>query len=319
MAALAPAPATATPRPKTSVAPVAPPSPALVSPTSSRLAVERVKATEPGRLEAEGDAEPGAKLRLTLNGSYLADVAAGVDGHWSLTIEHGMTPGLYALEARNTGAPGSPPARASFAYPQNPTPTSAPLVAARPADIVKPALEAKPVDVAAPETLKAPEARTEVAGAETPKEAPTKAEAPKPEPASTEPPKSALLPAEPPKPEPPREVAKADTPALAEPVKPAAVPSPLASAVPALSVPETPATAKSNNPAPRDPSHAVVARVRTTTVVYGDNLWDLARKFYNDGSRYSEIYAANSGQIRNPSLIYIGQVFVVPQGGPVKQ
>ena len=62
----------------------------------------------------------------------------------------------------------------------------------------------------------------------------------------------------------------------------------------------------------------MVAQVRTTTVVPGDNLWDLARKFYNDGTRYSDIYAANSDQIRNPSLIFVGQVFVVPSGAPTK-
>jgi nucleoid-associated protein YgaU len=29
--------------------------------------------------------------------------------------------------------------------------------------------------------------------------------------------------------------------------------------------------------------------------------------------RYRQIYAANSSQIRNPSLIYPGQIFVVPK------
>jgi nucleoid-associated protein YgaU len=61
-----------------------------------------------------------------------------------------------------------------------------------------------------------------------------------------------------------------------------------------------------------DPSHAVVADVRTTVVARGDNLWDLARKFYGDGMRYSDIYLANAAAIRKPSLIYIGQIFVVP-------
>jgi nucleoid-associated protein YgaU len=62
-----------------------------------------------------------------------------------------------------------------------------------------------------------------------------------------------------------------------------------------------------------DPSHAVVAEIRTTTVVRGDNLWDLARHFYGDGLRYADIFQANAALIHNPSLIYIGQVFVVPQ------
>jgi nucleoid-associated protein YgaU len=60
------------------------------------------------------------------------------------------------------------------------------------------------------------------------------------------------------------------------------------------------------------PAHAVVAEVRTVTVVYGDNLWDLAIKYYGDGLRYADIFSANVSKIRNPNLIYIGQIFVVP-------
>ena len=62
-----------------------------------------------------------------------------------------------------------------------------------------------------------------------------------------------------------------------------------------------------------DPSHAVVAEIRAATVVKGDNLWDLARHYYGDGLRYADIYHANENQIRNPNLIFVGQVFVVPQ------
>ena len=58
----------------------------------------------------------------------------------------------------------------------------------------------------------------------------------------------------------------------------------------------------------------LVAELRTTTVVRGANLWDLARRYYGDGLHYSDIYPAYAAHIRNPNLIYIGQVFVVPQG-----
>ena len=54
------------------------------------------------------------------------------------------------------------------------------------------------------------------------------------------------------------------------------------------------------------------------TVVKGDNLWDLALHFYGDGLRYADLFSANSTQIRNPNLIYIGQIFVVPQKPPAK-
>jgi nucleoid-associated protein YgaU len=44
----------------------------------------------------------------------------------------------------------------------------------------------------------------------------------------------------------------------------------------------------------------------------GNNLWTLARNVYGEGLRYSVIYAANMEHIRDPDLIYPGQVFTVP-------
>jgi nucleoid-associated protein YgaU len=46
----------------------------------------------------------------------------------------------------------------------------------------------------------------------------------------------------------------------------------------------------------------------------GDNLWRISREMYGHGIRYSTIYQANRDQIRNPNLIYPGQVFVMPAG-----
>jgi nucleoid-associated protein YgaU len=44
----------------------------------------------------------------------------------------------------------------------------------------------------------------------------------------------------------------------------------------------------------------------------GNNLWRLARTAYGRGVRYTVIYEANRDQIRNPRLIFPGQVFTVP-------
>ncbi|MBN9669958.1 LysM peptidoglycan-binding domain-containing protein [Roseibium aggregatum] len=46
----------------------------------------------------------------------------------------------------------------------------------------------------------------------------------------------------------------------------------------------------------------------------GDNLWRISRRLYGDGVRYTTIYQANQDQIRNPDLIYPGQVFLTPEG-----
>lgn len=44
----------------------------------------------------------------------------------------------------------------------------------------------------------------------------------------------------------------------------------------------------------------------------GHNLWRLARRTYGSGARYTVIYQANRDQIRDPAMIYPGQVFALP-------
>jgi nucleoid-associated protein YgaU len=44
----------------------------------------------------------------------------------------------------------------------------------------------------------------------------------------------------------------------------------------------------------------------------GQNLWRIARGAYGRGVRYTVIYQANRDQIRDPRLIYPGQVFTLP-------
>lgn len=45
----------------------------------------------------------------------------------------------------------------------------------------------------------------------------------------------------------------------------------------------------------------------------GDNLWTISKRTYGEGTRYTTIYLANRDQIRNPDLIWPGQVFVMPK------
>lgn len=52
----------------------------------------------------------------------------------------------------------------------------------------------------------------------------------------------------------------------------------------------------------------------TYTVVRGDCLWNIAKRFLGAGNRYMDIYNANKSVIgRNPNLIYAGQVYTIPQ------
>lgn len=45
----------------------------------------------------------------------------------------------------------------------------------------------------------------------------------------------------------------------------------------------------------------------------GDTLWQISRRVYGQGVRYTTIYLANDDQIKNPDLIEPGQIFGVPE------
>jgi nucleoid-associated protein YgaU len=52
--------------------------------------------------------------------------------------------------------------------------------------------------------------------------------------------------------------------------------------------------------------------VRSITVQTGATLWAIARDRYGDGTLYVRVFEANAGSIRDPDLIYPGQVFDLP-------
>lgn len=54
-------------------------------------------------------------------------------------------------------------------------------------------------------------------------------------------------------------------------------------------------------------------RIPAMIIRKGDNLWRISRRHYGQGVRYTTIYQANQGQIRNPDMIFPGQVFLLPQ------
>lgn len=73
---------------------------------------------------------------------------------------------------------------------------------------------------------------------------------------------------------------------------------------------------------PAPPAHAQAASAPTAApprqsqgqviVQPTQSLWRIARRVYGHGIRYTDIYAANADQIRDPNLIYPGQIFTLP-------
>lgn len=165
----------------------------------ARVHIFAVDVLSTGIVAASGSAEPGSDVRLYLNDTFIAAAKAGANGQWSLTIEKGVTPGLYRLRADDAGADGKVISRAEVQF-------------------EVPALQANTQPV------------TKVVAA--------------------------------------------------------------------------------------TPANVVVEQVRTATVAKGDSLWRISHKIYGEGTRYTVIAGANSNQIRDPNLIYPGQVFVVPAKSP---
>ena len=52
--------------------------------------------------------------------------------------------------------------------------------------------------------------------------------------------------------------------------------------------------------------------VRRVVVQRGNTLWGIARRNYGEGILYVRVFEANRDKIRDPDLIYPGQVFNVP-------
>ena len=94
-------------------------------------------------------------------------------------------------------------------------------------------------------------------------------------------------------------------------------------------IPSAPASTSSGSTgSPRTASRLPVSNCRLTAsrsrrgratasrvvIVRGDSLWNIARAHYGTGFQHTLIYGANKDQIRNPDLIYPGQVFSLPKG-----
>ena len=181
--------------------------------------------------------------------------------------------------------------------------------------------DAEPVAVAqaeadAPAVQSAPAGQP--AAAAEPVQPPAADEPAMPEPTSTEPTSTEPATSEPATSEP---ATATPTVPTVDPVIPPAPREP--AATPAE--PETDAPAPAATEAPAEPAVPTLVAVSVgdpeaqrfaagkAIIRRGDNLWTIARRVYGEGIKYTTIYQANTGQIRDPDRIYPGQVFDLPE------
>ena len=95
----------------------------------------------------------------------------------------------------------------------------------------------------------------------------------------------------------------------------------LAAAISTAVGPATPESAEAGAPSaeqaaeagPKTIEQAPLTQARTSVIIRrGDTLWQISRRVYGQGVRYTTIYLANQDQIADPDLIEPGQIFGVP-------
>ncbi len=74
---------------------------------------------------------------------------------------------------------------------------------------------------------------------------------------------------------------------------------------------QDPAASAQEGSATKAPPAAPPA-IRVVTVQPGNTLWAISRETYGEGLLYVRVFEANAERIRDPDLIYPGQVFTLP-------
>ncbi|MDM7930404.1 LysM peptidoglycan-binding domain-containing protein [Tabrizicola sp.] len=276
--------------------------------------IDTIAYSPEGAVQVGGRGAAGASLRLYVDNAEKATATVPPDGRWLATLGE-TPPGIYTLRADQLDDTGKVISRfetpfkretleALAAASGQALPTSEPSAEAQPesaqvsdpaAQVADAGTETAGTETAATEAevAEAGAAGAEVAGeaitSETPVEPTAEVAAEIPDAAATE-------------------TAIAEAPAAAE---TAVVETAAATDAPEPIAAE-PAAGESAALAETSPT---VARPVTVTVQPGFTLWGIAQERYGDGVMYIQVFEANRDKIRDPDLIYPGQVFSVPEVG----
>lgn len=246
---------------------------------AAEVSIDTIAYTPEGDVQVGGRGAAGAGLRLYLDNAETVALTVPEDGRWLITLPD-TPPGVYMLRADQFDASGKVASRFETPFKRE----TLEALAAAAGHLATP-LEPDAEGAAA----------AEVAATSVAEEIPV----PEPEAATTE---TAVAAVEPEAAAAPEALVEVEP---AEPVEKVA----LAEVEP---VAEAPAPAPAPEPAPA-PVPAVAALV-TVTVQPGYTLWGIAQENYGDGVLYVQLFEANRDLIKDPNLIYPGQVFALPEG-----
>jgi len=97
-------------------------------------------------------------------------------------------------------------------------------------------------------------------------------------------------------------VEQVDDRMLIQPAEPAAAPAE-----------EPPPAATEEIENPPEPSEGEAPKSKFYTVVSGDTLGAIAKRFYGNAGKYTSIFEANQPMLEDPNKIYPGQVLLIPE------
>lgn len=260
----------------------------------------RVEAVEiEGRkIFVAGAADAGRLVRVYANETLLGETKASPEGRFLIEAERELPVGDYIIRADALEPDGGKVvARAAVPFEREPgenlaavaSPVAEPAAGAAKAGQAAGAAEATPA-TSTPDASAGAEAAPTKQAEISHNQSAAQADAPveTPAAASSEPAPSAT------------------NLASAEPGSSTAAPESSASTAPATDKASSAAVPETVAPKLQPVSSAVIIR-------RGDTLWQISRRVYGRGVRYATIYLANQEQIRNPDLIWPGQVFRVPE------
>lgn len=295
------------------------------------VVIDAISYTASGAVQMGGRGMPDARVRLYLNGRYLTEFLVGPDGGWGGVLPE-VAPGVYTLRADQIDAQSKVTARFETPFQRETQEALAALATPQAATNLAP-VPVAPSDIAVETGLAKAPVEGLAAAAPLPERVTTEVPAAPPPnalPSTAAPAKVAAREPAPPQPAPSAQVSEGTMPqqAASQPVQAIAPPE----AQPAAQPPVEPPVDTAAKPALIDPltsaqapkpeqaaetlaPNAPMAPVApvTVTVQPGFTLWAIARDQFGDGVLYVQVYEANKDRIRDPDLIYPGQVFALPE------
>ena len=252
----------------------------------ANVSIDTISYTPQGDVQLGGRGQAGAFVRLYLNNVPLQTVLVPDGGQWLTTLNE-AAPGIYTLRVDQVDDAGKVTSRYETPFKRETREALAEVAAVVAEPVAEP--------VAQPITEPA-EQPSEVAVA-----APVAVPVAAPDPDPTASPRVTQA-----EPESQQPTVAASDPSSAAPSEDAA------EARPAQSDSDT-ANLSADGNSEAEPA-ASAANSVSITVQPGFTLWGIAKENFGDGVLYVQVFEANKDKIKDPNLIYPGQVFTIPTG-----